>query len=233
MTTINSQEDFLRALAENPQWKEAVRAQILGEELLQLPARFNAFVERMDVFVEEQRRHNDRMDAFVVEQRGINERSENRFTAMYNDIGQVKGGHARISTIREAPYIVMAMSAAKNLGLKYVRDVAPAELADMAHNAMGGDIPANELHSFARADLVIEAADADGAVSYIAVEASFTSDLRDTSRAQRNASLLTRFTGRPAHAVVSSVHNDRHAAAEIDAGSVWWNELEQRDMETE
>ena len=40
MTTMNSQEDFLRALSENPQWKAAVRAQILGEELLQLPARF-------------------------------------------------------------------------------------------------------------------------------------------------------------------------------------------------
>ncbi len=32
MTTINSQEDFLRALRENPEWKEAVRALILGEE---------------------------------------------------------------------------------------------------------------------------------------------------------------------------------------------------------
>ena len=43
MTTINSQDDLLRALRENPEWKEAVRALILGEELLQLPARFNAF----------------------------------------------------------------------------------------------------------------------------------------------------------------------------------------------
>ena len=41
MTTINSQEDFLRALVENPQWKEAVRAQLLGEDLLQLPAKFD------------------------------------------------------------------------------------------------------------------------------------------------------------------------------------------------
>ena len=45
MTTINSQEDFLRALSENPEWRAAVRAQILGDELLQLPAKFDAFVE--------------------------------------------------------------------------------------------------------------------------------------------------------------------------------------------
>ena len=45
MTTINSQEDFLRALRENPEWKDVVRALILSEELLQIPTRFNAFVD--------------------------------------------------------------------------------------------------------------------------------------------------------------------------------------------
>ena len=55
MTIINSQEDVLRALRENPEWKDAVRALILGEELLQLPVKF---------------------DAFVVEQRRVNERVE-------------------------------------------------------------------------------------------------------------------------------------------------------------
>ena len=76
MTTINSQEDFLRALAENPQWKEAVRAQLLGDDLLQLPARFDALLDRMDAFVEEQKRRNDQMDAFVEEQRRHNDRMD-------------------------------------------------------------------------------------------------------------------------------------------------------------
>ena len=34
VTTINSLDDFLRALDANPSWREAVRARILGEELL-------------------------------------------------------------------------------------------------------------------------------------------------------------------------------------------------------
>ena len=63
MTTINSQDDFLRALSENPEWKAAVRAQILGEELLQLPARFNAFIEQMTAFVAEQKEINARIAA--------------------------------------------------------------------------------------------------------------------------------------------------------------------------
>ena len=45
MITIHTESDFLRALTEHPEWKAAVRAQILGEELLLLPVRFNAFVE--------------------------------------------------------------------------------------------------------------------------------------------------------------------------------------------
>ncbi len=48
MTTINSQDDFLRALEENPQWRDAIRRQILTEELLQLPVMFHALNQRVD-----------------------------------------------------------------------------------------------------------------------------------------------------------------------------------------
>ena len=232
MTTINTQEDFLRALAENPQWKEAVRAQILGEELLQLPAKFDAFVERMEVFIEEQKQFNARMTAFVEEQRRINDRIDRRLTTLSNDVAQAKGGHARSTTIQDAPGIVTDLNIEKSLGLKYVRDVTRLEIAHMAQKAAGGDIPTHELRSFRRADLVIEATD-ESRPCYIAVEASFTASQRDASRAQRNAALLTRFTGRPAYAVISSVRNDRNAEAEIAAGNVWWHELEERDLEVE
>lgn len=247
MTTINSQEDFLRALAENPQWKEAVRAQLLGEDLLQLPARFDAFVEeqkqhndrmdafieRISAFVEEQKLINAELKGFVEEQRRVNDRMDRRMDRFNNDIGQVKGGHARWSTIHEAPSIVLGLNLERSLGLKYVRDVTMAELAAMAHNAAGGDISTNELRSFSRADLVIEIEDASGDTCYLAVEASFTATQRDASRAMRNAALMTRFTGRPAHPIVSSVRKDRDAEAEIAAGNVWWHELEERDMEVE
>ena len=268
MTIINSQEDFLRALAENPQWREAVRAQLLGENLLQLPARFDTFVERMDVFIEEQKQINAEqkqinaeLKVFVEEQKQFNagisatvaelsatvkELSrqtaelkelhysiDRRLHILSNDVAQAKGGHARWSTIHEAPSIVLGLNLERSLGLKYVRDVTMAELATMAHNAAGGDIPTNELRSFSRADLVIEVEDASGDTSYLAVEASFTATQRDASRARRNTALLTRFTGKPAHAVIASVRNDRNAEAEIAAGNVWWHELEERDMEVE
>jgi hypothetical protein len=282
MTTINSQEDFLRALAENPQWKEAVRAQLLGEDLLQLPAQFEAFVERMDAFIEEQRQRNARLDVFVErmdtfveeqrrtseelkrrnewldgileeqrrtseelkrrnewldsileEQRRINDRHDRRFITLSNDVAQAKAGHARFITAYHGGAIVFGMQMDLNLGIVYVRDVTRNELALMAHKAAGGDIATNDLRSFSRADLVIEAADENGRVCYVAVEASFTASLRDVTRAQRNAKMLTGFTGRPAYAVVSSVRNDLHVETEIAAGNVWWYEIDERDMEVE
>jgi hypothetical protein len=45
--------------------------------------------------------------------------------------------------------------------------------------------------------------------------------------------LLTRFTQKPAHAVIASVRNDHDAQAELAAGNVHWHELEERGMEAE
>ena len=70
------------------------------------------------------------------------------------------------------------------------------------------------------------AEDAGGDTHYIAVEASYTGDTRDTTRARRNAEMLQRFTGCPAHAMVASVRNDQDIQAEIDGGEVHWHTLD-------
>ena len=242
MTTINSQDDFLRALSENPQWRAAVRTEILGEELLQLPARFDAFVAEMRgfvaemkgfiaemrSFVAEQKRFNEEITALVAEQTRIIDRIDRRLTTLSNDVAQAKGGHARASAIQDAPGIAIDLDA----GLRYIRTLTREELAKMAQDAAVGDIPTRELRSFRLADLVIEAKDGND-TCLIAVEASFTASQRDASRARRNAALLTRFTGKPAHAVIASVRNDHDAEAELAAGNVRWHELEERDMEPE
>ena len=80
MTTINTQEDFLRALRENPEWREAVRALILGEEHLHLPQSLqelaetvNRFVASQERFNEEQRQVNQQLHEGVEELRQFNE----------------------------------------------------------------------------------------------------------------------------------------------------------------
>ena len=225
MTTINSQDDFLRALRENPEWKDAVRALILGEELLQLPMRFDAFVV-------EQRQVNGRVESDLSDlkagQEGLRAgqaRIETRMGRQENDMATVKAAHARWSALRGAESITFDMD------IKYVKTLSEGDLIQMARNA-NPEIPRNELFSFRTADLVVEARDESGTV-YIAMEASYTADLRDSGRALRNARLLTEFTGQPAIAAVASVRNVNEVTELVDSGDVYWYQIPERYMESD
>ena len=217
MTTINNQDDFLEALRNNPQWRDAVRAQILGEDLMQLPVKFDAFVE-------EQKAQNEKFDAFIEEQRTSHanidtrlDRIDARLDRMESDTGTIKGDFARTRTIQDARNI------AYDMGLELVRTLSSDELRDMAGNTLPRDVG----RSFRNADLVIEATDRTD-TRYIAMEVSFTADRRDCDRAIRNAGLITRFTGKAAQAAVASVRNDRDAAEAVESGAVYWHPLEDR-----
>ena len=248
MTTINSQEDFLRALRENPEWKEAVRALILGEELLQLPARFNAFVD---------------------EQRQVNKRVETRLDRIEGDISELKDGQTELrtgqaelragqeelragqaqlqagqrriearmdrqefdnSTLKNFYMSTLVQKSAETLpldfGIEYVRTLTETDL-DRMLRANRPQLPTNEARSFRRADMVVEARDESGTV-YIVVEASYTGDLRDTDRVLRNARMLTEFTGHRTLPVVASVRNVNEVSELIDSGVVHWYEQEDR-----
>ena len=217
MAMINTEADFLRALSEHPEWKASVRAQILGEELLQLPVQFQAFVQQQQQF-------NDRMQEFVEQQQGFNDRFEARMDRIEGDISVVKGGHARSRGVDAAPAI------ADDLGLEYIRTVPRAELVAIARALIDADITAGDRRSFRDADLIIEAASGAEAV-YIAVEMSYTADRRDSDRAERNARYLAQYTGGTAHAAVASVRNDHELQGLIDAGDIHWHQLAERDLQ--
>ena len=152
MAMINTEADFLRALSDHPEWKASVRAQILGEELLQLPVQFQAFVQRQQQF-------NDRIQGFVEQQQGFNERQQgfdDRFEARMDriegDISVVKGGHARSRGVAAAPDI------ADDLNLEYVRTLSRVELVTISRALTDSDITTGDQRSFRGADLIIEAA---------------------------------------------------------------------------
>jgi hypothetical protein len=220
MTSFNSREDFLRALEENPQWKEAVRALILGEELLQLPVQFRAFVGQVSSFIDQTEAFISEQRQFNTEQRQFNEGFTRRLGRIEVNIGNFRGSYAESAAVRNAVAI------AAELGLEYMRSVTQEELVRMSRSATG-DIPVNQLRSFWTADLIIETR--DGAdTHYIAVESSYTADQRDTDRLQRNVQFLTEFTGQTARAVVVSVRNDDFVSALVESGAVYWFQLEDR-----
>ena len=225
MVIINTEVDFLRALSEHPEWRAAVRAQILGEELLQLPVQFQ-------VFVQQQQQFNAEMQGFVAEQRKQNGRSEarmdridTRMDRIEGDISVVKGGHARSRGIESAPAV------ADDLGLEYVRTISRAELVAISRGLTDPAITTGDRRSFRDADLIIEAA-AGATTVYVAVEISYTADLRDSERAERNARYLSQHMNLPTYAAVASVRNDYALQQLIDAGKIHWHQLTERDLQT-
>lgn len=212
-TTIHTIEDLIRILDDNPEWADALRARLLTKELIELPEKFTQFVAEMNRFVEAT---NRRFDAL-----------ENRVASIQDDVGILKGAHARSAALRETPFI------ASEMGFRWVKDLTAFDLWGLIDDADTSGIPTNELRSFRRADLIIEATDQDGNPCYIAVEISFTANGRDTSRALRNAGFLIRFTGKHAYSAVVGLRRDDRIQDLIDSGEVFWYQLDPEVLEAE
>ena len=252
MTTINTIEDLIRLLDENPQWAEALRVRLMTRELIELPARFASFAaettarfdrlesqfssfasETDERFTQIDQRFAQVDQRFAqVDQRFAQvdqrfDRIDSVLERIQTDLGYMRGAHARNAAMENASAI------ARSMGLQRVRTLNRDELWEMTDQADTSGLGAGELDSFHRADLVMETVSAAGVSCYVAVEVSFTVNGRDTTRAVRNAELLTSFTGRPAYAAVAGLRTDNRVRAMLDSGSVFWYEIDASDLQAE
>ena len=252
---LNENDEFRQAVRHHVLSDELLQ---LPERLAKFETRVESFIDEQRQFNDEQRQFNDEQRQFNDEQRQfndeqrrINKRVDRRLDSidknldelrqfnkdqrqfnkrMETAIGELRGKVAR--QVVGAHFLEIAAGMGFRFkGLLMRRDLGQLifdrDLAEIA------DIPQNDQRSFVRADLVIEVADSARAIHYIAVEASYTADQRDTSRAQRNAALLTRFTGHPAHAAIASVRNVHEIQPLIDNGTVYWYTLAPSDFTPE
>ncbi len=174
---------------------------------------------------EELRAGHEELRAGHEELRGTVARIERNLQALRDDIGPLKAAHAA-NGARKAMYRICAA-----LGLTPLGRLREGDLAKAIQAADTSGISVNEIDSFLGADVVIRAAVQDGTIHYVAVEASYTVDERDTRRALRNAEFLTRFTGMSSHAVVAGVRMDEGIRPVIDAGDVHWRRLTDGDFQ--
>ena len=213
MNTIHTIEDLIQLLDENPRWAEAMRARLLTRELIEFPEKFTLFVDQMNSFAEATNRRFDTLEI--------------RVKSIQDDVGILKGAHARSAALREAAAI------ARDMGLQRTKNLTQDDLWTLTDLAGTSDIPAGELRSFRRADLIMEATDLNGELRYVAVETSFTANGRDVTRVLRNAELLTRFTGRRSHAAVAGLYQDDRIRDYIESGEVFWYQLDPQVLEAE
>ena len=252
MTTINNIEDLVELLDKNPRWLDAVRARVLTRELIELPQTLARFAAGTNEHFAEVDQHLDKIDQRFdgvdqrfdkVDQRfdkvegEMNERFdkvdqrfdkvESDISGLRDDIAPLKGAHVRSAAVREAGLI------AEDMGFTFVQTLTSEQVRALSRSESTADIPAGDLRSFRRADLIMEVTDGEGDTCYVAVEISFTANGRDTSRAVRNAGFLTSFTGKRSVAAVAGLRRDDRIDESIESGEVFWHQLDPSDLEAE
>ena len=233
-TIINTSDDLLKLLAENAEFYQAVRRLILTDELIELPERFARFTTEVHDFITRQERFNEEQRQFNEEQRQFNHRIETAVGELQETTARLETSMARIEVSIEeikdniARSVVKAQldEIAEQLDFTLKDTLSRQQLRELIRQHRPTDVDKGNRQSFILADFVVIAEDTTGNTHYIAVEASYTGDARDTTRARRNADLLRRFTDCPAHAMVASVRNDQDIQAEIDGGEVHWYALD-------
>ena len=296
-TTINTIENLVRVLDENPEWLEALRTRLLTRELIELPRLFAEFAASVNQRFDEQDKvlaghtetlaehgrilagHTETLvehgkilaehSSILVEQgkvlvehskilaehgktlaehtamlteqgkvlaehskvlaghtETLAEHSEEfvsikrELRLLRDDVGDLKGPRAEEEAGKDVAFI------AEQLGLALTRVLTRDDLLGLLRAQPLPDLPSNVRNSFTKADIIAEAVDEAGETRYIAVEASYTVNGRDTERAVRNAGILTRLTGKPALSVVAGYRMDDRERSVIESGEVFWHELE-------
>ena len=230
ITTINTIEDLVRILREEPTWAEALRALLLSDDVLDLPARFDRFVAEHDHFVEEQKQFNDEvrqfrdeqyqfndeMRQFREEQKQFNSRTDRRLNSIEGRLGNLEGGQyernvrskafARSITILgfSSPYIAHTLDGVNDPGLT----------SHIQRALRSGRISQENISELFDVDLIISADDNRHAV----FEISLTADNDDIRRAKTRAGILAEVTGGEVNAVVitSNLRQPQRRQAEAE-----------------
>jgi predicted RNase H-like nuclease (RuvC/YqgF family) len=146
---------------------------------------------------------------------------------LQDDVGFIKGRFIYDIVRGDAGVI------ASEMGFALAHSLTRADLMNITRLQETTDIPRGDMQSFHRADLIMQVTDSENRPHYIAVEASFTVNGRDSRRALRNAELITRFTGQPAHPALAGVRSDQDIRQLFESGQLYWYEISSEDVQPE
>ena len=185
MTTINTIEDLARILREQPTWAEALRALLLTQELLDLPGRFDRFVEAQREASEAQQETNRLTD------RRLNA-IEGRLDRVEGQLGNLQGGQyertVRTRALARSRFTLGFTGSYVALNQDGLTDPRLNRAIDRA--IRNGLVSQDGCADLFEADLIISAEDNRHAV----VEVSLTADRDDIDRAKTRAGILAAIT---------------------------------------
>ena len=171
-----------------------------------------------------------KLDSFEVKVDGLQsmlEGLETKFDGVRDDLALVKGGHARSAMVHNLPRI------ADEFGFQFIAAMPQTTIIEFAKMAKALGEEGGQIASFKNADMVMHVLDDKGQPAYVAIEASFTVDSNDVTRALRNAGYLTQFTGLPAFPAVAGVAVMAEAEAEVATAGVFLYKISPGELQSE
>ena len=232
MTTINTIEDLARILRDQPTWAEALRALLLTQELLDLPGRFDRFVEAQREFNqaqrefnqaqqeanEAQREFNQAQREFNQAQQEANRLTDQRLNAIEGRLGNLEGGQyertVRTKALARSRFTLGFTGSYVALNQDGLTDPRLNSAIDQAiRNGLASRDGCADLFE---ADLIISAEDNRHAV----VEVSLTADQDDIDRAKTRAGILAAITGGAVTPVVITSRLNPAQSAQAEAAGV-------------
>ena len=94
MTAINDIADLAQVLQDNPQWRDIIRAILLGDEMLEIPERVAALVSVIEMVVE----RLDRLESDVTELKEGQAKLEEGQSRLESDVAELKEGQSRLES---------------------------------------------------------------------------------------------------------------------------------------
>ena len=188
MTPINTIEDLARILREQPTWAEALRALLLTQELLDLPGRFDRFVETKREFNQAQQKANEAQREFNQAQQETNRLTDRRLNAIEGQIGNLQGGqYERFVRTRALARLRITLGfTGSYVALNQDGLTDPRMTSAIAQAIRAGLVTRESSADLFEADMIISGEDNRHAV----VEVSFTADRDDIDRAKTRASIM-------------------------------------------
>ena len=193
VTNINDIADLAQVLQDNPQWRDIIRAILLGDEMLEIPRRIADLISVNEMIVE----RLERLESGQAKLESGQARLESGMTNLSSRFGNIIGSDYERRAAQSARRLVrlgLGIRRARVLLAKTApeRNEIPELLNEAAENGIVSDDEADDL---LLADIILTGEGAGGETAYAVCETSVTLYDHDVLRAKRRAGILQRASG--------------------------------------
>ena len=217
--TVNDFRDLLEIIRTMPEWKEALRRELLGEEILSLPALIRDLlkvIEEMNKRLYRVEQDVEVLKADVGVLKADVEVLKADVGVLKTDVATLKGDSLE-RKYRERPFVYFRRI------LRKPKLLSDSELDDLLSQAQAdGVLNDAEVEEISRLDAVVRGRRiSDDRAAYLAVEVSVTIDARDVARAVQRAKLLEKIPGVVALPVVAGEKLTPEGISALKQSAAW------------